>query len=50
MKKYFYSSDIILSWKVSSEQKIDKENKEACLTENPEDLDKPVFLRPFFFQ
>lgn len=50
MKKDFYASDVILSWKAGSEQKIDKEDEEGCLTENPEGLDKPVFLRPFFFQ
>lgn len=50
MKKDFYASDVILSRKAGSEQKIDKEDEEGCLSENPKDLDKSVFLRPFFFQ
>ena len=50
MEENFHSLDVIFSGEVGSEQKEDEEEEKKCLAKNSEELNKPVFLRSFFFQ
>jgi hypothetical protein len=42
--------DVVLAGEMSFKQEIEKESEKNNLTEDPEGLERPVFLRPLFFQ
>ncbi len=50
MKEGFDISDVIRSWEMSLYHKHKKEDKEGDLVDDPDELDRAVFFRSFFFQ